>query len=90
LIGATNNFIRLPFFVEGSSIGLLGATIASFFIIIVYYIAYSYFNNYIDIEFIKLLSPLPLIPFSSLLLLIFGSLIGIWGAISSLRRILKV
>jgi cell division transport system permease protein len=86
LIGATNNFIRLPFFVEGSSIGLLGATIASFFIIIVYYIAYFYFNNYIDIEFIKLLSPLPLIPFSSLLLLIFGSLIGIWGGYFIIKK----
>jgi cell division transport system permease protein len=86
LIGATNNFIRLPFFVEGSSIGLLGATIASFFIIIVYYIAYFYFNNYIDIEFIKLLSPLPLIPFSSLLLLIFGSLIGILGGYFIIKK----
>jgi cell division transport system permease protein len=90
LIGATNNFIRYPFFVEGSSIGLLGAFIASLFILVGYYVAYSYFNKYIDIEFIELLSPLPLIPISCLLLLIFGSLIGIWGAISSLRRMLKV
>jgi len=90
LIGATNNFIRLPFFIEGSSIGLIGAAIASLFIGIGYYFAYSYFNKFIDIEFIKLLSPLQLIPISCLLLLIFGSLIGIWGAISSLRRMLKV
>lgn len=90
LIGATNNFIRLPFFIEGSSIGLIGAAIASLFIGIGYYFAYSYFNKFIDIEFIELLSPLQLIPISCLLLLIFGSLIGIWGAISSLRRMLKV
>lgn len=90
LIGATNNFIRLPFFIEGSSIGLIGAAIASLFVGIGYYFAYSYFNKFIDIEFIKLLSPLQLIPISCLLLLIFGSLIGIWGAISSLRRMLKV
>jgi cell division transport system permease protein len=90
LIGATNNFIRLPFFIEGSSIGLIGAAIASLFIGIGYYFAYSYFNKFIDIEFIELLSPLQLLPISCLLLLIFGSLIGIWGAISSLRRMLKV
>jgi cell division transport system permease protein len=90
LIGATNNFIRYPFFVEGSSIGLLGAFIASLFFLVGYFVAYSYFNKYINIEFIELLSPLPLIPISCLLLLIFGSLIGIWGAISSLRRMLKV
>jgi cell division transport system permease protein len=90
LIGATNNFIRYPFFVEGSSIGILGAFIASLFIVIGYFVAYSYFSKYIDIEFIELVSPLPLIPLSCLLLLIFGSLIGIWGAVSSLRRMLKV
>jgi cell division transport system permease protein len=90
LIGATNNFIRYPFFVEGSSIGILGAFIASLFIVIGYFVAYSYFSKYIDIEFIELVSPLPLIPLSCVLLLIFGSLIGIWGAVSSLRRMLKV
>ncbi|MDP4105092.1 MAG: cell division protein FtsX, partial [Bacillota bacterium] len=90
LIGATNNFIRFPFFVEGSSIGLIGALIASFFIAIGYYFAYSFFHKHIDIEFIELLSPLSLIPLSCLFLLVFGCFIGIWGAISSLRRMLKV
>lgn len=90
LIGATNNFIRFPFFIEGTSIGLLGASIASLVIVFGYYFFYSYFNKYIDIDFIELVSPISLIPISCLLLLLFGSLIGIWGAISSLRRILKV
>lgn len=90
LIGATNNFIRFPFFVEGSVIGLLGAAIASLVIMILYYFVYSYVKNYINISFIELLSPLPLIPISSLLLLFFGAFIGIWGAVSSLRKILKV
>lgn len=90
LIGATNGFIRLPFFIEGSFIGLLGAFLASLFTGIGYYFVYAYFSKYINIDFIDLLSPLPLIPISCSILLLFGVFIGIWGATSSLRRILKV
>lgn len=90
LIGATNTFIRLPFFVEGSFIGLLGSSFASLVMAGGYYFVYTYFNKYVDITFIKLISPFPLILISSLILLMFGVLIGIFGATSSLRRILKV
>lgn len=90
LIGATNHFIRFPFFIEGSSIGLLGAFIASLLVVLIYYFVYTYVHKSIHLSFIELLTPFPLIPFSCLILLIFGVLIGIWGAISSLRQILKV
>ena len=90
LIGATNQFIRAPFFVEGSLVGFLGAIVASLIILIGYYVVYAYVNQYIDIPFIELISPFPFIPIFSLALLIFGVLIGIWGAVSSLRRIVKV
>jgi cell division transport system permease protein len=90
LIGATNTFIRFPFFIEGSFIGLLGSSIASLLIAVGYYFVYTYFNKYVDITFIDLISPFPLLLISCVILLIFGALIGIWGATSSLRRILKV
>ena len=89
LIGATNQFIRYPFFIEGALVGLIGAIIAALIILIGYSIVYSYMNKYIDIPFIELISPLPFIPVFSVLLLIFGIFIGIWGAVSSLRKILK-
>lgn len=90
LIGATNYFIRFPFFIEGSFIGLIGAFIASILIVTGYFIVYAYFNKHVDISFIELIGPYPLIPISCLILLIFGALIGIWGANSSLRKILKI
>lgn len=90
LIGGTNGFVRFPFFIEGSIIGLLGAFIASLLIGAGYYVVYLYFSHYIHIDFIELLSPLPLIPIFCSSLLLFGVFIGIWGATSSLRRMLKV
>jgi len=90
LIGATNYFIRLPFIIEGSFIGLFGASIAAILIVIGYCLVFTYFNKYVDIGLFELITPFPLIPISGLLLLFFGALIGILGANSSLKRILKV
>ncbi len=90
LIGATNYFIRYPFIVEGSFIGLLGALFAVILTGIGYYFVYIYFNKYVDLAFVELIHPYQLLPISCLLLLGFGAFIGIWGANSSLRRILKI
>lgn len=90
LIGATNYFIRFPFFIEGSFIGLLGASIACIFIIVGYYLVYISFGRFADLTFMQLIAPFPLTLLSCILLLVFGALIGVWGANSSLRRLLKV
>ncbi|KAA8997940.1 ABC transporter permease [Paenibacillus spiritus] len=89
LVGATNSFIRWPFFVEGALIGVLGSVIT----VLVLYIGYTGLSETVKSD------PLigsSLIPFSDIWLLLsglmigLGVLIGVWGSTVSIRKFLKV
>jgi len=90
LVGATNSFIRWPFFVEGTLIGLVGALIPITLILV----GYSYLQRYIQMQlslyFIDLLPLYPLILQISLILIGIGLFIGIWGSLISVRRFLRI
>ncbi|AIQ65835.1 cell division protein FtsX [Paenibacillus stellifer] len=89
LVGATNAFIRWPFFVEGALIGLIGSLIT----VGILYAGYSGLNSSVAGD------PLMgwnLIPFEKIWVLLsgllvgLGVLIGIWGSVVSIRKSLKV
>ncbi|MBY9077560.1 permease-like cell division protein FtsX [Paenibacillus sp. HN-1] len=89
LVGATNAFIRWPFFVEGALIGLIGSVIT----VGILYAGYSGLSSSIVGD------PLmggSLIPFQNIWVLLsglivgLGVLIGIWGSVVSIRKSLKV
>ncbi|MNP46535.1 Cell division protein FtsX [compost metagenome] len=89
LVGATNYFIRWPFFIEGALIGGLGSltTIALLFV------GYDQLVNAVswDISLGLILVPLSDIwLLLGTLLLSIGILIGIWGSTVSIRKFLKV
>ncbi|WP_163970536.1 permease-like cell division protein FtsX [Oceanobacillus halotolerans] len=90
LVGATNNFIRWPFFIEGMLLGILGSLLP----IAIVLGGYSYISNSIakslSLPFVELL---PFNPFAwqlSLLIMGIGALIGVWGSVMSVRKFLKV
>ncbi|WP_093043826.1 permease-like cell division protein FtsX [Thalassobacillus cyri] len=90
LVGATNGFIRWPFFIEGMLLGILGAIIPIAAVVSGYYYLYYNLRDKIQFEFIQLL---PFDPFAwqlSLLILGIGVFIGIWGSVMSVRKFLKV
>lgn len=90
LVGATDWFIRWPFFIEGFLLGILGSIIP----ILVIVFGYKFIIDKLSTEFaLAFFELLPLYPLSlqvSLLLIGIGAFIGIWGSLTSVRRFLKV
>ncbi|MDQ0269073.1 permease-like cell division protein FtsX [Cytobacillus purgationiresistens] len=90
LVGATNSFIRWPFFLEGLWLGILGAIIPVAAVSTIYYYAYDYLEPRLQGHFIQLLEVSPFIYQVGALLIIMGALIGVWGSLMSVRKFLKI
>jgi cell division transport system permease protein len=90
LVGATNNFIRWPFFLEGLWLGILGAILPIILISIAYYNAYEYLAPKLVGNFIRILPFNPFVYQVSGVLILMGALIGVWGSVMSVRKFLKV
>ncbi|WP_138496140.1 permease-like cell division protein FtsX [Paenibacillus pinistramenti] len=89
LVGATNAFIRWPFFVEGALIGLLGSAISAALL----FTGYQMLENAIGLDVTLNFHLVPLSDIGYLLggfILLLGVLIGVWGSTMSIRKFLKV
>ena len=90
MVGATDGFIRLPFVVEGFSLGMLGALIAFFIEWAMYNLLV---NRLANVDTLKLFS---FVPFSQLLwpmvatFIAAGLFVGIVGSWTSIRKFLDV
>lgn len=90
LVGATNAFIRWPFFIEGLLLGVLGSVIPIAAILSGYYYLDTNVSQLITFDFVSLM---PFNPFAwqlSLIILGIGAVIGVWGSVMSVRKFLKV
>ncbi|MED4269173.1 permease-like cell division protein FtsX [Geobacillus stearothermophilus] len=90
LVGATNGFIRWPFFLEGLWLGMLGALFPIAALSIVYYNVYQVYEQRVSLPFFELLPFSPFMWQLSGLLLVIGAGIGVWGSVMSVRKFLKV
>lgn len=82
LVGATNNFVRAPFLIEGTLEGLIGALLASGVIGLISY----FFNNYLQ----GLTGYQIIVSYRYYIgLLVLGSLIGLIGSMRAIRRFLE-
>ncbi|HEY8342624.1 MAG TPA: permease-like cell division protein FtsX [Calditerricola sp.] len=90
LVGATNWFIRWPFFIEGMLLGLLGALFPIAVLWLGYRALFDVVRQDLSLFFLDLLPVTPLMTQVSFLLVAIGMLIGMWGSLISMRRFLKV
>jgi cell division transport system permease protein len=91
LVGATNWFIRWPFFVEGFLMGVVGAVIPILLLSISYHYLLDTVNSSLPTQqLFKLLPLFPLVNQVALTLIVIGAFIGIWGSLVSVRRFLRV
>jgi cell division transport system permease protein len=90
LVGASNINIKIPFLFEGLFLGLLGSIIPITGVIYGYTILYSYFGGQIFSPFIKLVTPQPFVFIVSLLLIVIGSVVGMFGSLKAVKKYLKI
>lgn len=90
LVGATNAFIRWPFFIEGALIGIVSSVLTTAAVLI----GYAQIINLTQVDLSFML--ISLVPVSEAgwmtagLIITIGTLIGIWGSTISVRKYLKV
>ena len=93
-VGATNAFIRLPFFVEGMTVGALAGLLGSGAVCGAYYLVMQYINESNNLWIASLVGSLLRLEDIWLYVVagfvIFGVLIGSIGTTSSIRKHLKV
>lgn len=90
LVGATNWFIRWPFFIEGMLIGLIGAIAPALLLTFGYYSLATNVMDRFELWFIDILPAYPLVFEVMALLLAIGAIIGAAGSFLSVRRFLKI
>ncbi|MDO5014432.1 MAG: permease-like cell division protein FtsX [Clostridia bacterium] len=88
-VGATNNFVRWPFMVEGFAIGIISSAIATLIVMGIYAI----FTNAVGSGFLMFsTSVLPVLPFIAPIIILFlfiGIMAGVVGSAVSLKKYLK-
>lgn len=91
LVGASNISIKIPFVIEGLFLGLLGSIIPIFITIYGYVSLYDFFDGKLfSSTLAKLIEPTPFVYLASLLLMIIGILVGMFGSWRAVKKYLKI
>lgn len=93
LVGTSNTVIKLPFLFEGLFIGVLGSIIPILITIFGYNYAYDALSSLGTsnlLSVIKLINPDAIVYKASLIILIIGAVVGMFGSVKAVRKYLTV
>ena len=88
-VGATNNFIRSPFVVEGIIIGALGSIVPMVLTYYGYRYLYQFTGGYVITQMFSLIPPDNLIWQVNVALLLIGMIVGLIGSFFSVTKYLR-
>ena len=90
LVGASNMAIKLPFLFEGFMIGLIGSIIPVCVTIYGYVILYTRLHGRLFSNMLMLIKPYNFVFYVSLILVLIGALVGMYGSVKAVRKYLKI
>ena len=90
LVGASNTYIKSPFFIEGIILGFLGSIIPIFVCCYGYIYLYNKMGGQLFTSIIKLVKPELLIGNIVLITIVLGISVGALGSYRAVRRYLKI
>lgn len=90
LVGTSNIVIKLPFLIEGFVLGLIGAVVPVLLTIYGYSFLYDFIGGKLFTELIVLVKPAEIIYSASLVVVIVGCLVGMFGSTRAVKRYLKI
>jgi len=90
LVGSSNIAIKLPFIFEGFLLGVIGSLIPVIITIYGYIIAYDKLGGSLSFGVIELINPMPFVLYTSVILLLIGSIVGMFGSARAVRKYLKI
>lgn len=91
LVGASNISIKVPFVIEGLILGFLGSIIPVIITIYGYTSLYDFFGGKLfSSTLVRLIEPTPFVYLSSLLLVVIGILVGMFGSWQAVKKYLKI
>lgn len=90
LVGTSNVVIKLPFLFEGLFLGVIGSIIPVIVTIYGYVFLYDKLGGVLFTSIISLIKPYDFVFKVSLVLIVIGAVVGMYGSYKSVRKYLKI
>lgn len=90
LVGTSNIVIKMPFLIEGFVLGVIGSLVPVLLTIYGYTFIFDFVGGKLFTDLIVLVKPSEIIYLTSIVIVIVGGVVGMFGSTRAVRRYLKI